>query len=750
MFEFNTKSLSLPRTAVPAGSTLASFVEANHGINLANYTLSAKAQIYRGILLGGINEEQSEAARRRTGNQMIKCYNVFSPYFGLDELLYKIVLHFGAAAYGAESSRQVLGLFGPPGGAKSALADTIKEILCKLEPMAAIGGSPMRDNIFNAYFLIGKLAKQKAAEKGISVDTARGELIESLRVVDHIDWNNHDLKELLAKHNLAGKSGMEALLAMRDTKSLVNAMVLGLGCSKTTCANIGYPDPLVEAMVMGTYDQKKVELADLPVTSFNYEMDVEGSTGIATLTEVDEKFFSNTKMYGSQNMRALLEHDPSSPLAAFFDGVFNIGSRGVTEFVEGIKNGKQCLRGVLELTQRHVMPSAGRIVRNTFCDTAIIIHSNMAEWIEKFVNVDEMRPYRSRIDELYVTYPRAYSAIVQVTKKLDNMSDFPKPVELGGCHKQPGVLDYVGMFAAATRIKPREGKKLIELVHLYNGSVDRLPFSMQGTNLIDFLDDAPLNEGMDGEDDRAINKRFIGAEEIEQIQHASYLKQTKPDAPTSDSAPCVTSRGVRRRIKRWIKQNVLDKAEQKRLLEFVDGDLENFRLKLEAESFFSAADVTYDKQGQVMFVQYMEEIDVNAKAKRDRDLSYSQVKQLEETARQLESDPGLGLSESAKGDFRSHLKHLISEWRLDPANKDKELSYKEFPLIAGPIRKLVAKRNKDTLAVGISRDDAVRNEEQKQQAETIHSNLIHAHHCPKCAHDIELDARESELFAQVM
>ncbi|MFX5506141.1 hypothetical protein ABTD43_19135, partial [Acinetobacter baumannii] len=83
-------------------------------------------------------------------------------------------------------------------------------------------------------------------------------------------------------------------------------------------------------------------------------------------TEVDEKFFSNTKMYGSQNMRALLEHDPTSPLAAFYDGVFNVGSRGLTEFVEGIKNGKQCLRGLLELTQRHVMPSAGRIVRNTF------------------------------------------------------------------------------------------------------------------------------------------------------------------------------------------------------------------------------------------------------------------------------------------------------------------------------------------------------------------------------------------------
>jgi predicted Ser/Thr protein kinase len=501
--------------------------------------------------------------------------------------------------------------------------------------------------------------------------------------------------------------------------------------------------------VLGLFDQEATDLADLKVGSFSYELDVEGATGIATLTEVDEKFFSNTKMYGSQNMRALLEHDPTSPLAAFYDGVFNIGSRGMTEFVEGIKNGKQCLRGLLELTQRHVMPSAGRIVRNTFCDTAIVVHSNMAEWNEKFVQVPEMKPYLSRIDDMYVVYPRAYSAIMQVTQKIDNMSDFTKPVEDGGCHKQPGVMEYTAMFAAATRIKPRDGKKLIELVHLYNGSVDRLPFSQQNTNLIDFLDDAPQGEGMDGEDDRGINKRFIGAEEIEQLQHATYLSE-KGGEHGHEGHPCVTSRAVRRRIKRWIKQNVLDKAEQKRLLDFVDGDLETHRLRLEAEAFFAAAEVTYDSQCQTMFVQYMEEIDSKRKAERDRDLTYSQVKKLEETARELESDPSLGLSESAKADFRSHLKHLVSEWRRDDANRGKELSFKEFPLISSVIRKLVAKRNKDTLAVGISKDDDVRNEEQKAQARTIHSNLCKTGHCPKCAHDIERDARESELFAQVM
>lgn len=78
-------------------------------------------------------------------NKPLKIYEPFKEFFGMEEVISKIVSYLEHAAQGLEESRQVLYLLGPVGGGKSSLADTLKQLMEK-EPFYAIKGSPINES----------------------------------------------------------------------------------------------------------------------------------------------------------------------------------------------------------------------------------------------------------------------------------------------------------------------------------------------------------------------------------------------------------------------------------------------------------------------------------------------------------------------------------------------------------------------------------------------------------------------------
>lgn len=85
-------------------------------------------------------------------NKIIKRYNEFSEFYGMEECVEQIVSFFKHAAQGLEEKKQILYLLGPVGGGKSSLAEKLKALMQKV-PFYAIKGSPVNESplsLFNA------------------------------------------------------------------------------------------------------------------------------------------------------------------------------------------------------------------------------------------------------------------------------------------------------------------------------------------------------------------------------------------------------------------------------------------------------------------------------------------------------------------------------------------------------------------------------------------------------------------------
>jgi len=63
------------------------------------------------------------------GNRLIRRYKPFEDFYGLEDVVDRIVSFFKHAAQGLEESRQILYLLGPVGSAKSSIAERLKELM---------------------------------------------------------------------------------------------------------------------------------------------------------------------------------------------------------------------------------------------------------------------------------------------------------------------------------------------------------------------------------------------------------------------------------------------------------------------------------------------------------------------------------------------------------------------------------------------------------------------------------------------
>jgi len=78
-------------------------------------------------------------------NKIIKRYQEFGDFYGMEECIEQIVSFFKHAAQGLEEKKQILYLLGPVGGGKSSLAEKLKELMEKA-PFYSLKGSPVHES----------------------------------------------------------------------------------------------------------------------------------------------------------------------------------------------------------------------------------------------------------------------------------------------------------------------------------------------------------------------------------------------------------------------------------------------------------------------------------------------------------------------------------------------------------------------------------------------------------------------------
>ena len=89
-----------------------------------------------------LDTSKDQRLSRIFSNKVIKTYDSFSSFYGMEEPIEKIVSFLKHAAQGLEEKKQILYLLGPVGGGKSSLAERLKKLMEKM-PFYAIKGSPI-------------------------------------------------------------------------------------------------------------------------------------------------------------------------------------------------------------------------------------------------------------------------------------------------------------------------------------------------------------------------------------------------------------------------------------------------------------------------------------------------------------------------------------------------------------------------------------------------------------------------------
>jgi serine protein kinase len=76
-----------------------------------------------------VDTSKDTKLRKIFGDRLIRTYPTFNDFYGMEEVVDRIVSFFKHAAQGLEESRQILYLLGPVGSAKSSLAERLKKLM---------------------------------------------------------------------------------------------------------------------------------------------------------------------------------------------------------------------------------------------------------------------------------------------------------------------------------------------------------------------------------------------------------------------------------------------------------------------------------------------------------------------------------------------------------------------------------------------------------------------------------------------
>ncbi|MGE4349199.1 MAG: PrkA family serine protein kinase [Candidatus Berkiella sp.] len=92
-----------------------------------------------------VDTSKDRRLSRIFSNKVMKLYDSFESFYGMEEPIEQIVSFLKHAAQGLEEKKQILYLLGPVGGGKSSLAERLKALMEKI-PFYALKGSPIYES----------------------------------------------------------------------------------------------------------------------------------------------------------------------------------------------------------------------------------------------------------------------------------------------------------------------------------------------------------------------------------------------------------------------------------------------------------------------------------------------------------------------------------------------------------------------------------------------------------------------------
>jgi serine protein kinase len=351
---------------------------------------------------------------------------------------------------------------------------------------------------------------------------------------------------------------------------------------------------------------------------------IRGRRGVGVVPPIDANTQDISILVGTEDISKMDMFSEDDPRVLSLTGAFNVGNRGVVEFVEIFKNEIEFLHTIITATQEKAIPSPGKNAMIYF-DGVILAHCNEAEW-NKFKTDHANEAILDRIVKIDVPYCLELDEEVKIYKKILDKSDF------GGDHIAPHTLEIASMFSILSRLKRTEKCDPLTKLKIYNGE------SIVEKGRVKKIDIKDLREEVRHEGMTGISTRFI----MKAIDNALADSEKNMITPIS----------VKDALIKQVKDQVVDEAERSEYLEHLQKTIHDEYLQILEKEITKAFVSAYDEQAESLFNNYLDNAEAYVNKVTLKDQVTKEVRDPDEDfMKSIEEQ--IGITSTAAAGFRS-------------------------------------------------------------------------------------------------
>ena len=429
------------------------------------------------------------------------------------------------------------------------------------------------------------------------------------------------------------------------------------------------------------------EYENFPVTQTSFSQ--RGRRGIATVPPMDANSQDVSVLIGTEDISKLDLYPEDDPRVLSLNGAFNVGNRGIVEFVEVFKNEIEFLHTMLTATQEKRVPSPGKNDMIYF-DGVILSHCNESEW-NKFKGEHTNEAILDRVLKIDVPYVLELDQEMKIYEKMINRSDF------NTAHIAPHTIKIASMFSVMSRLKSSAKCDLLTKMKIYNGESIIEKGRVKKIDIKDLREEA-RHEGMDG-----ISTRFI-------------MKSLDRALSDSDRNMITPINALDSLIKQ-VKEQVIDDNLRESYLEILQDIIREEYLRILETEIAKAFITAYEEQAQSLFDSYLDNAECYTTRTKVKNMITREEREPDEKfMRSIEEM--ISVVGSAKDGFRND----VTAYMFAKMRKGETVDYKSYGPLKEAIEQYLITSVKDISRI-VTRSKS-RDDDQKKKYSDMITTLI--------------------------
>lgn len=441
----------------------------------------------------------------------------------------------------------------------------------------------------------------------------------------------------------------------------------------------------------GEFERFLVETVDFSIRS---------RKGIGVVPPVDPNNQDTSVLIGSVDISKLDLYPEDDPRVLSLNGAFNVGNRGIVEFIEVFKNEVEYLHTMITATQEKSIPSPGKGSMIYF-DGIILAHSNEAEW-NKFKADHTNEAILDRIVKIEVPYCLQLDEEIKIYEKALKNSKF-------NVHIAPHTIKIASMFSILTRLTPSAKINPLTKLKIYNGEDIVENGSTKRVDIMELKEESHA-EGMKG-----ISTRFI----MKALDVAMAESEHK----------CINPVVVLETLINSVKELAINDDEKKQYLNYLQDTIKKEYHRILEEEVSKAFIHGYKDQAEDLFNNYLDHAEafVNQIKIKDRNTG-EELEPDEKFLRSIEEQ--IGISTTAAKGFRQD----VTSYMFYTIRNGGKVDYSSYqPLKEAIDKKLTASVRELSRIITHSK---VRDKEQNEKYNAMVEEMKNNGYCDHCCNVI--------------